>query len=250
MDIGIQISSVKRYLATGDDVAASFDKMAAIGFRYAQMQWIDPAVDDARVADELARTGLVSIGTQDYCHVVFENFARVVRQNKLWGSNHICISGVPPQYADAGDINGFVAAVNEHIRIAEQDGMFMSFHPRRQELIADADGKTVTDILLENTPDSFQLLADFYHILKAKIDPVAVLERYGHRVTIAHCKDGTMREDGKEILMPAGQGDTDWKPIIEACKRYGVLYALVEQESWQKDAFECLKEGYEYLKGL
>ncbi len=47
--------------------------------------------------------------------------------------------------------------------------------------------------------------------------------------------------------MPAGQGDTDWKEALKACREKRTPYGFVEQERWEKDPFLCLKEAFDWL---
>ena len=50
-----------------------------------------------------------------------------------------------------------------------------------------------------------------------------------------------------EALVPAGQGDTNWNGVVEACMEACVPYAFVEQERWDRDPFICLKEAMDWL---
>jgi len=46
-----------------------------------------------------------------------------------------------------------------------------------------------------------------------------------------------------DTLVPAGQGQVNWAGVMEACRDTGVPYGFVEQEKWEKDPYECLKEA-------
>ena len=67
---------------------------------------------------------------------------------------------------------------------------------------------------------------------------------YAGRICMAHFKDG---KDGR--LVPAGQGDTDWRGVAAACLEADVSYAFVEQETWDRDPFVCLGEALNWLNG-
>ena len=60
---------------------------------------------------------------------------------------------------------------------------------------------------------------------------------------MVHFKDS---RDGH--LVPAGQGDTPWEGVAQACRDAGVEYAFVEQETWDGDPFQCLQEALGWLK--
>ena len=59
---------------------------------------------------------------------------------------------------------------------------------------------------------------------------------------MVHFKDGI----GK-TLVPAGQGETRWDGVVRACLDAGVPYAFAEQETWDRDPYECLKEAMDWV---
>ena len=50
-------------------------------------------------------------------------------------------------------------------------------------------------------------------------------------------------------LVPAGQGEIDWRPAIDACLETDVAYGFVEQETWNRDPFGCMNEALSWLNG-
>lgn len=57
----------------------------------------------------------------------------------------------------------------------------------------------------------------------------------------------------KEFLtttVPVGQGNLNWKAIIQACKHSDVLYCAVEQDSCEGSPFDALKTSYDYLASM
>lgn len=106
------------------------------------------------------------------------------------------------------------------------------------------------EILMENTPNTFQLGLDMYHLIKVGLDPEKWLHRYQGRIEFVHFKDYCINADGREELVPVGQGLIDWKPVVRACKETGVKWIFAEQERWQKDAFLCMAESLDFLREM
>ena len=50
---------------------------------------------------------------------------------------------------------------------------------------------------------------------------------------------------------PVGEGNLDWKPIIEFCKNKGVKSYAIEQDCcYGRDEFDCVKSSFDYLKKM
>jgi sugar phosphate isomerase/epimerase len=243
-NIGIQISSVRKYLQTPQDVLASFRKVSQIGYRFIQIQWISPAVPAEFIREALQETRLTCIGTQDYYVEVIPHLDEVIAMNDLWGSRNICVSGIPQPYQTFEGCLAFTKELNQYAARLESAGKLLSFHPRASDFFQ-FDGSNSFDIIRENT--QIQFVSDIYQIFKAGLDPVAWLYKVKGRNDLVHFKDGIRYPDGSETLMPVGQGDIAWEPVMQACIDTAVQYAFAEQESWQKDPFECLQESYEYI---
>ena len=117
--IGIQISSVRPYLQTPEDVLASFRKVSRIGYRIIQVQWISPTVPAEFVRDALQETQFTCVGTQDYYDVVTANLDGFMRMNDLWGSTNVCVSGIPER---CRSYEGCLAFAQECNRLSQRIG--------------------------------------------------------------------------------------------------------------------------------
>ena len=73
MKTGIQVSSMKPVLTTEAEVKAAFDNMKAMGCKWVQLQWIDPAVSIGFIAECLGETGIRSVSVQDFYEVIRRN---------------------------------------------------------------------------------------------------------------------------------------------------------------------------------
>jgi len=244
--LGFQVSSLKPFLTTPRDVLTTFHKLYDIGYRELQIQWISPDVPDEFVLDALQETELACVATQDYYHIVRDNFDRFIYMNKLWSSRYLTVSRIPREYMSG---EGLKAFSRELCRIADalrDNGIILTFHPVAADFAA-VEGRNAVEWLLEYLPNDVQLTMCIYHVVKAGLNPLEMLERYRGRVDLVHFKDSVVLQDGSENLMPIGQGRIEWDQIFKACHETGVKWGFVEQENWQKDAFVCAKESYDYV---
>ena len=243
---GIQVSSLKPYLKTEEEVAGTFRRLGEMGCRMVQLQWIDPSVSAEAIANALERSGMTSVSTQDYYEEVTAHLSETLLLNELCGSNHICVSGIPKEHRSYEGCIIFAHELNRLSKTLEERGMILSFHPRKQEFDR-FGGIPGVELVMTHTRKEVCLGLDLYHVLKAGLDGTKWIRRYAPRIDFVHFKDRVLLPDGSEKLVPVGQGDTDWAPMVKACLEENIPWAFAEQEIWDRDAFDCMKESFDWL---
>ena len=246
---GAQLSSLKAYLQTPDQMEETFEKLWDIGYRIVQLQWINPEISPETIAVALKRSGLKSVSTQDYYQEVVSRLDSTLRLHELCGSKNICVSGIPEQFLTEKGCLAFAGELTDFALRMQEVGKVVTFHPRVQEYRR-FGGRSGVEILMENTPHVLQLGLDIYHLVKAGEDPEKWMHRYQGRIEFVHFKDYRLDESGREQLVPVGQGLIDWKPVIRVCEETGVRWIFAEQERWEKDAFQCMAESLDFLREM
>lgn len=241
MELGIQVSSLKPLLNTPEQVDQVFARMAQMGCRWVQLQWIDPAVSPEDIAAALNRHGLRSVSVQDFCTSVRENHEYYVNLNQRTGGRWLCVSRIPEECKSPQGLAEFareLEALNDKLSPLGQQ---VCFHPVSADFQA-VPGLDAVEVLLEKLP-WMPLCLDLYHLNRCCGDMPGYIRRHAGRICMVHFKDS---RDGR--LVPAGQGDTPWEGVAQACRDAGVEYAFVEQETWGGDPFQCLQEALDWLK--
>ena len=249
MIIGIQLSSVKKYLQTFANVRASLRKFADAGYRYAQIQWTGASVSAQEMAFALKETGLTAVSVQDYTHAVLGNIEYYLRLADACEFQDITISGIPADELTPDGILRFAERIEPFHRRLISEGRTLSFHPRWQEL-SDVDGVCALTRLMDASDPALRVLPDVNHIIRNKLDAPSFIRSLAGRADMIHCKDSVDDTRESSHLTVVGQGCVSWSPILSAAEEIGIRYAFTEQESWDGDAFECLIDGGKYLCGL
>ena len=240
METGIQISSLKPLLKTAEEVTLAFEKMAALGCRFGQIQWIDPSVPIDHIADTMARTGMKSLGTQDYHVTVTENPEYYVNLNDATGGIWLTVSRIPDRCKSREGLDLFARELTDLQDRLAPLGQRVCFHPVTPDYTA-VPGMNAVEYLLEKLP-WLEICLDLFHLDRNCEDMPGFIRRYAGRIPMAHFKD---HRNG--TLVPAGQGQVRWNGVVEACVDAGVGYALAEQETWDRDPYQCLKEALDWL---
>ena len=154
-------------------------------------------------------------------------------------------------------------------RLAEQ-GIALYYHNHHIEF-ARYDGKYILDIIRESAPlMKFEL--DVHWIHRGGKDPVTVLKDYAGLVDLVHLKDyriGQLAPNAFEFLQAGdfqafmaafegvvqfaevGEGNLDFKAIIDQSLTSGAKYLLIEQDNqYGRDPFDCLATSRDNLIAL
>ena len=247
MRIGLQISSLKPYIQTREGVRDTFKRVREMGYTDIQLQWTGEDIPCEFIAGEVRANGFTCWGTQDYYDVVMARMDYEIRAAALYDSHYICLSGIPDRFMSLDGISAMAVEMRETQSRLNDHGIALTFHPRIREY-AQFDGETAVNRLMDLVP-GMQLTLDAYHSVLSGTDTPALMRRYAGRIDMIHLKNAAAL-DPKASLVPVGAGAIDFSPIIAACPAAGVKLLLAEQETWQRDAFDCMAESLEYLKSV
>lgn len=239
MKIGIQVSSLKPLLLTSEQVFEAYAKMKALGSDVVQTQWVDFSVPVTDIAAAARSNGVTSVSVQDFYDVVLEKFDYYTALNTATGGTWLCVSRIPERLKSADGLDAYIA----ELRAMQEKlprGQKLCFHPVSGDYAA-IPGMNAVESLLEKMPE-LEICLDLYHLNRNCTDMPAFIRRYGKRICMVHFKDSI-----GDTLVPAGQGEARWEGVVASCLEAGIPYAFVEQERWDRDPYECLKEAMDWL---
>lgn len=127
-------------------------------------------------------------------------------------------------------------------------GIHLLYHNHDFEFKPLADGTVIEDVLLEKcNPKYVNFQMDLFWVTKAEVDPLAYFEKYPGRFKAWHVKD--MNDEGQ--FAPVGTGHIDFKRILDAKKKSGMEFYLVEQDNtFGLDPLEAIKISHAGLKEI
>ncbi len=249
--LAAQLYTVRQFCQTADDLAASLNKITAIGYKAVQVSGIGqiPDADVKKMVDDL---GLTICNTHVRpSEALWDDLDTVIAQHKLWQCKHVAIGSMPASFRGEGEA-GFKRFAKEGSQIGEKlarVGLTFSYHNHSFEF-ARFGKRTGLDILYEESDPRYLLAEiDTYWIQHGGSDPAAWIEKVSQRMPVVHLKDMVIL-DNVQTMAEVGEGNLNWSRILPACKQAGVEWYAVEQDVCQRDPFESLKMSYLNLRAM
>lgn len=236
MDYGIQLYSI-RDLA-GRSLEEAIATAAALG--YASIEFagffgrsaaeVNKAMDDA---------GVRIIGTHSSARELVNDLDQTLRFHKELGNKHYTIPGA--DLSTPGKLKDFIELLNYMTPRLAAEGIELAYHNHAHEFKPNDFGVRTHDILAAETKVSFEI--DTYWAFVAGEDPIGLMEKYAHRMSLIHLKDGDLNGNGRAL----GEGEAPLADIIAAADRLG-LYMIVESETQTPDGPSEIGRCIDWLK--
>jgi inosose dehydratase len=181
--------------------------------------------------------------------------------NTIQGAQDTPVSRRPKLTRD--EVMAYGAKLSEVAKWARAAGVDLSYHHHMGAMVQDAED---IDWLMEGSTDDLTLLYDTGHLHFAGADPVAVLDKWGHRVHHVHFKDvrqpvlDWVYSEDKSFLdgVAAGvysvpgdpEGCIDFQTVTDKLKAMdydGWIVVEAEQDPTKAPPFEYSKLGYNFI---
>ena len=247
-ELGLQLYTIRDFMQTEEDIRESFRKMRQYGYTQAQTAGCKiPYADFGRIAKE---EGIQIVGTHDNFDMMVNDFEQALENHKLLGTTNMGIGG--KGYNSIYEVEEFIEQANMVGEKAARNGMKFTYHNHSHEFFKWENGKTTMDMLVEGLdPDTTSFVLDTYWVQHGGGDVRYWIEKLAGRVDILHLKDmkRVLRNDNVQQITEVGNGNLSWDLILDAAKKTGVKYYVVEQDTgYAVNCFQSIRQSAEYLK--
>ena len=238
--LAIQLFSFHKQLET--DLPGTLAKIKALGFDRVETYPVANTTP-AQLRAALDAAGLKAVSAHMPIDRIRDDLPGVIADAKTLGVeqfgpgsiNLFDGKGFRQMPLDVADQSG--ETLKKACAAAKEAGLRVFIHTHGNEF-AKIDGTTPLDRMSQKANNCFDIEADIYWVKWAGTDPVALVKRYGHRVSSLHVKDmgpgAAGHEPGKiasSEFPPAGNGIMDLKGLMQAAKTAGVRWYIIEDES-------------------
>ncbi|MCL2159134.1 MAG: sugar phosphate isomerase/epimerase [Oscillospiraceae bacterium] len=240
--IGLQLYTLRSEIDLGYDEILK--RVAETGYTCVEMTY-DPA-NGEQVGELLKKYSLFATGAHIGIKDIEDKFDEVIKFAKDIGASCIVVPWI-----DGIDTEEKARATAQRLEAAAQkitaQGFEAGFHNHTAEFATKYGDKTVIDIFYEEAPTlKFQVDVGWAYAGGAKL-PEAI-DKLGDRLaSTIHIKDVDDENTPTEI----GSGNVCWPCVLEAAKKHGVKWGIVEQDACVNfPPFESVKVSYDFIKTI
>ncbi|EMA47418.1 sugar phosphate isomerase/epimerase family protein [Halococcus saccharolyticus] len=236
----IQLYTLRALDEPLDELLARVGDAGFEGVEYANR--IGDADADA-VRTALDQTGLESVAAHVGIDEIEDDPDDTVEFYRSLGCDHLVVPWLDPECfeteAAVAETADRLMAVAETV---DDYGMALSYHNHDHEF-AEVNGRPAFEQLAEATREPLGFELDCGWTAVAGVDPTAVLDRWGDRVTLVHISDADESGSPTEV----GDGVLDVAACAAAAREHDVEWAIYEHDDLD-DQMESVVHGADVLE--
>lgn len=246
--IALQLYTLRDYLKTPAEIAATLKKVRAIGYEAVQVSGMGP-IPEADLVTILNGEGLAICGTHEPSATILENPAAVAeRLHKLGCTLTAYPYPAGIDFADAAVVTKLIKDLDASGKVLREAGCSLSYHNHAIEFLRAGDRTVLQQIYDESDPKNLQAELDTYWIQYGGGDSTDWVRKMTGRLPWLHCKDYAFIAENKPAFAEVGSGNLNWSSILPAAEEAGCKWFIVEQDTCPGDPFVSVTKSLEYLK--
>lgn len=246
-NIALQLYTLRDFIRTPGDIAATLKKVAGIGYRAVQVSGMGP-IDEAELVAICNGEGLTICATHEPGDVILKSPEKVVERLSKLGCKYTAYpypAGI--DFADESSVQGLISGLERSGAVLAAAGQTLLYHNHAHEFIR-VGGQTILErIYAETDPRFLAAEPDTYWVQYGGGDPVAWIEKLCGRVPVLHCKDYVVEPPDRPRFAEVGAGNLNWSAIVAAAGKAGTEWFVVEQDTCPGDPFESIRISFDYL---
>jgi sugar phosphate isomerase/epimerase len=234
---------------TRDGLLAALDRVAEMGWDGIQASAIGCLGGEVSFSDlkaMLDERGLECGATHRSWDLLAGDPEGEIERHRELGCGYTALGMAPASVLEGGPqewrdfIEGFRRV---HDRLAE-GGLSLGYHNHAAEFQR-TDGSSFMQALVAE--EWLPLEVDTYWVQLGGADPARFLSKLGGRLEVVHLKDVNVWDNAPDMA-PIGEGNLDWPEILSALEAGGCEWAMVEQDEFRRDPFDCLASSLRFLR--
>ncbi|MEK4142286.1 sugar phosphate isomerase/epimerase [Paenibacillus sp. FSL L8-0333] len=244
--IAAQMYTLRDFTKTAEDLRSTFQKVSAMGYEAIQISGIGP-IDPKLVKEYADESGLAICATHVSWDRLTNDLDALAAEHKLWNCKNIGLGSLPEKFRTGQDGYREFAKLMSDIAVTLKDQHDLQFVYHNHDFEFERfDGMTGMEILLTESDPAVGFELDLYWVQAGGGSPAEWVRKVAGRMQVVHLKDMAI-VNRKQIFAEIGEGNMNYKEIINVCRETGVEWFVVEQDVCRRDPFESLEISLRYL---
>jgi sugar phosphate isomerase/epimerase len=245
--VAAQLYTLREFTKTPADIGKTLARVRQIGYRAVQCSALGP-VEPKELKRMLDDNGLVCCATHVGLDRLRDHPQAVLDDHQLWNCRYTAIGGFFPKAEDFNSAiwGKFIDDFNAVAGRYKSTQLRVGYHNHSHEFARTGD-VTAWQQLMSGLDREIWIEIDTYWVQHGGADPSDWIARCSGRVPCVHLKDMGIKPDRTHYMMEVGQGNLNWTGILQACRKAGVEWYIVEQDTCYRDPFESLKISLDFL---
>lgn len=246
--VAAQLYTLREFTKTAADLAATAAKLRAQGWQAVQVSAVGP-IPEEEIVRICSGEGLTICATHESSQVIREAPAKIVERLHKLGCSHTAYphpGGV--NLTDPASVHALCRDLDAAGEVLAAGGCTLSYHNHAHEFTRCGDRTVLETIYARTRPAFVQAELDTYWVQAGGADPVAWCRRMAGRMPLIHLKDYKVDAQGKPTMAEIGNGNLDFRAIVQAAEASGCTWFIVEQDTCPGNPFDSLAQSFDYVR--
>lgn len=255
MEAGLNLYSLRRSIATEEDLLNTTLRLKEMGYSY--LQYSGGPFEPERIKRISEQTGIPFVLTHVPLDRILDDTDALMEEHAVFGCKNIGLGGMPPvKIVDEKECKDIIEKLNVVGEKMANNGFSFFYHNHQLEFFKHGS-ETIFEFIVKNAP-FINFTLDTYWVQYGGADILALLDKLKGRIECVHLKDYMIQpkyyDDGKiklePVFAPVGDGTMNFSAIVEKMKKCGTKYFLVEQDNAPDfdDPFAQVERSIKYIK--
>lgn len=248
--IALTLYNLREYCQTADDLDNTLKLLKDMGYEALQVSGV-PLSPDV-VKEKTDKYGFYICGSHEGLDAIRKDFDGTVEKLKLWGCNFTALGSPGDHFVlDPVKAGKLISEIDDFGKKFAREGIRFAYHNHHFEFAKAGDSLFLERLYSESDRSTLFAEIDVHWVQRGGQSPVDWINRVSGRMPLCHFKDFTVI-DKEPRFCEIGEGNLDWKAIIDACENTGVRWYVIEQDSPMDDydIFKSMDISYNNLKQM
>ena len=245
--IALQIYTLRDFIQSAKELAATLQRVRAIGYQAVEMIGI------SKVSPEEIRRTVDGEGIK-ICSVHGPSQALLTEPHQALDTlaplgTDLIVYPFPGEVdlGDSATVAQFIEQLRKSSDIFAKAGKRLAYHHHGMEF-ARYGNKIVLEAIFSSAPELHAEL-DTYWIQFGGGNPIAWIDKMHDRLPTIHLKDyGFNARENHPEMVELGNGNLDFAQIIKRAEAAGCRWFIVEQDFCNRDPFESVGISFDFLQ--